>query len=69
MQNKNDEKDQTIVERVTELIHDPNASPALDESASQAELMRLWRGVEGQDPSITRENLEQFLQSIGGNER
>jgi hypothetical protein len=69
MQNKNDEKDETIVDRVTELIHDPNASPVLDESASQAELMRLWRGVEGQDPSITRENLEQFLQSIGGNER
>jgi 26S proteasome regulatory subunit N13 len=52
MQSKNDEKDQELVERVNELIRDPesnmNASSELDESTSHAELMRLLNGVENQ---------------------
>lgn len=52
MQSKNEEKDQELVERVNELIRDPetnmNASSELDESTSHAELMRLLNGVENQ---------------------
>ncbi|KAI8087615.1 proteasome complex subunit Rpn13 ubiquitin receptor-domain-containing protein [Gilbertella persicaria] len=52
MQSKNDEKDQETVERVNELIRDPeasmNATSELDESASHAELLRLLNGVGNQ---------------------
>lgn len=52
MQSKTDEKDKEIVERVNELIRDPdanmNAASDLDESSSHAELMRLLNGVESQ---------------------
>ncbi|KAI7887913.1 proteasome complex subunit Rpn13 ubiquitin receptor-domain-containing protein [Mucor mucedo] len=70
LQSKNDEKDQELVERVNELIRDPesnmNASSELDESTSHAELMRLLNGVENQDPNLTPENLLQFLNSMNG---
>lgn len=70
MQSKTDEKDKEIVERVNELIRDPdanmNAASDLDESSSHAELMRLLNGVESQDPNITPENLLQFLNSMNG---
>jgi 26S proteasome regulatory subunit N13 len=70
MQSKNEEKDQELVERVNELIRDPesnmNASSELDESTSHAELMRLLNGVENQDHNMTPENLLQFLNSING---
>ncbi|KAF1797433.1 proteasome complex subunit Rpn13 ubiquitin receptor-domain-containing protein [Mucor lusitanicus] len=70
MQSKNDEKDKEVVERVNELIRDPdanmNAASDLDEPSSHAELMRLLNGVESQDPNITPENLLQFLNSMNG---
>ncbi|CAO0795674.1 unnamed protein product [Mucor circinelloides] len=70
MQSKTDDKDKEIVERVNELIRDPdanmNAASDLDESSSHAELMRLLNGVESQDPNITPENLLHFLNSMNG---
>ncbi|KAI8334156.1 proteasome complex subunit Rpn13 ubiquitin receptor-domain-containing protein [Choanephora cucurbitarum] len=52
MQSKNDEKDQEVVDRVNELIRDPeanmNMTSEMDESASHAELLRLLNGVENQ---------------------
>lgn len=52
MQSKNEDKDQELVERVSELIRDPeanmNATSEMDESTSHAELMRLLNGVENQ---------------------
>lgn len=52
MQNKNEEKDSELVERVNELIRDPeagmNISSELDESASHDELMRLLNDAESQ---------------------
>ncbi|CAO3657209.1 unnamed protein product [Mucor hiemalis] len=76
MQSKNDEKDQELVERVNELIRDPetnmNASSELDESTSHAELMRLLNGVENQAKAYCHKsqfdprNLLQFLNSMNG---
>ncbi|KAI9356721.1 proteasome complex subunit Rpn13 ubiquitin receptor-domain-containing protein [Pilaira anomala] len=71
MQNKNEEKDNELVERVNELIRDPeagmNISSELDESASHDELMRLLNDAESQDPNLTPENLLQFLNSMNEN--
>lgn len=57
MQSKNDEKDKEVVERVNELIRDPdanmNAASDLDEPSSHAELMRLLNGVESQGKHTT----------------
>lgn len=69
LQNKSEDKDEEIVQRVNELISDPdahmNAMSELDESASHAELMRLLNNVESQDPNATPENILQFLNNLG----
>ncbi|GAA5800643.1 hypothetical protein HPULCUR_006079 [Helicostylum pulchrum] len=71
MQNKNEDNDHALVERVNELISDPetnmNISSELDESASHDELMRLLNDAESQDPNLTPENLLQFLNSMNNN--
>ncbi|KAI8888691.1 hypothetical protein K501DRAFT_14344 [Backusella circina FSU 941] len=68
MQSKDDAKDQEIVERVNGLIRDPESSmdnSAPFDDASQADMMRLLSSVDGQDPSLTQENILEFLQNIG----
>ncbi|KAI9476266.1 MAG: proteasome complex subunit Rpn13 ubiquitin receptor-domain-containing protein [Benjaminiella poitrasii] len=66
MQNKSEDTDQEVVDRVNNLIRDPetNMSSEFDESASHAELMRLLNDVGNQDPNVTSENILQFLNNM-----
>lgn len=66
LQNKKEDKDQEIVERVQELIRDPDEHMNdIDDASSHAELMRLLNNVESQDPNATPENILNFLNNLG----
>ncbi|KAI7901249.1 proteasome complex subunit Rpn13 ubiquitin receptor-domain-containing protein [Cokeromyces recurvatus] len=55
MQNKSDEKDDELVERVNNLIRDPetNMSPEPEDSASHADFMRILNNVRSQGMIVT----------------
>ncbi|CAO3594779.1 unnamed protein product [Absidia cylindrospora] len=73
MQNKNDEKDEELVNKVNRLINDPQGaidegrSPSgrMDFSNDSQDLMQIL-GDSGQDIGMSQENLMQFLQAAGG---
>ncbi|KAI9303590.1 proteasome complex subunit Rpn13 ubiquitin receptor-domain-containing protein [Cunninghamella echinulata] len=71
MQNKNDEKDEELVNKVNRLINDPQSvidegrSGRMDFSNDSQDLMQIL-GDSSQDIGMSQENLMQFLQAAGG---
>ncbi|KAF1804557.1 proteasome complex subunit Rpn13 ubiquitin receptor-domain-containing protein [Mucor lusitanicus] len=76
MQSKNDEKDEELVNRVNQLINDPQ-SAANDGSSrdgdleyegnAHSDLMQILGGGQGDlDMNMTQDNLLQFIQNAGG---
>ncbi|CAO3649624.1 unnamed protein product [Cunninghamella blakesleeana] len=71
MQNKNDEKDEEVVNKVNRLINDPQSvidegrSGRMDFSNDNQDLMQIL-GDSSQDIGMSQENLMQFLQAAGG---
>ncbi|KAI7905488.1 proteasome complex subunit Rpn13 ubiquitin receptor-domain-containing protein [Cokeromyces recurvatus] len=72
MQNKNDEKDEELVERVNQLINDPQSvtmgrDSDLDyDGDANTDLMQILSGGQGDlDMNMTQDNLLQFLQNAG----
>ncbi|KAI9485951.1 MAG: proteasome complex subunit Rpn13 ubiquitin receptor-domain-containing protein [Benjaminiella poitrasii] len=72
MQSKNDEKDEELVERVNQLIDDPQSASMgregdLDyDGDANTDLMQILSGGQGDlDMNMTQDNLLQFLQNAG----